>query len=61
MLDVVLGTVDRECLEGYDMRPERQLWWDCGMEWVQKISERGLDVPVHPRFKVDEAVEGRTA
>ena len=32
MLDVALGTVDREDLEEVELVAERQLWWSCGIE-----------------------------
>ena len=34
MLDLVLGTIDREFLGGSNLVPERQLWWDCGVDWI---------------------------
>ncbi|KAH6666825.1 hypothetical protein B0J14DRAFT_188983 [Halenospora varia] len=59
MLDIILGTVDREHLEKEFMKPERQLWWDRGIGWVQELSCHGVgSVPIHPSFKVDKvAVE----
>ena len=59
MLDVVLGSVDREDLEREALRPERQLWWDLGTPWVQKLSLEGVShLPKHPDYKVDEVVDG---
>ncbi|KAF2232326.1 hypothetical protein EV356DRAFT_256508 [Viridothelium virens] len=55
LFDVVLGTLDREDLERSEMRPERQLWWEKGIEWVQKLSD-GLNVPKHKGFRVNEVV-----
>ncbi|MCJ1453996.1 hypothetical protein MMC28_004346 [Mycoblastus sanguinarius] len=57
MLDVVLGTVDREYLEHEWMVPERMMWWDCGIDWIQKFSSDGAHVPKHPTHKIDEVVE----
>lgn len=58
MLDVVLGTADRECLENNDLSPERHLWWDCGTEWVQKFSVEGAGkLPIHPVYKINEFVD----
>ena len=58
MLDVLLGTIDREDLEGHQLSPERQLWWDCGIEWVRRLSKEGMgkEVPRHPTYKPDEFV-----
>ena len=59
MLDIVLGTIDREDLEGEAMAPERHLWWDCGFEWVQKFSRKGSGgLPVHGTYMVNELKEG---
>ena len=55
MLDIVLGTVDREDLELDSLVPERQLWWDKGISWVQKFSESGaMTLPKHPLYKINE-------
>ena len=55
MLDIVLGTVDREDLERDSLAPERQLWWDRGIHWVQNFSESGaVALPKHPNYKINE-------
>ncbi|EPE27056.1 Mss4-like protein [Glarea lozoyensis ATCC 20868] len=60
MLDIVLGTVDREDLSGEALKPERQLWWDCGIEWIKDMSVQGVgEVPRHPDYKVDVVDEGK--
>ena len=57
MLDVVLGTVDREFLEGDNLVPERQLWWDCGVDWIQRLTIKGASHLVkHPSYEVGNVV-----
>lgn len=57
MLDVVLGSVDKECLDDESLVPERQLWWDYGVEWVKGLTSDGVGgLPKHPSYKVDEFV-----
>ncbi len=57
MLDLVLGSVDREDLETEALAPERHLWWDCGIPWVQEMSKGYRDLVKHPIFKVNEVVK----
>ena len=57
IFDVVLGTLDREDLEREWMAPDRHCWWDCGIKWVQELSNGGRVLPAHPRSRVDEFVE----
>ncbi len=58
MLDVVLGTVGREHLEGHHLAPERQLWWDCGVDWIRQLSNEGVGHLVkHPSYDVGEVVQ----
>jgi hypothetical protein len=53
-LDFVLGSVDRVCLEGNALRPERQLWWDYGIEWVKEMTVKGVgELPRRPDYKVN--------
>jgi hypothetical protein len=53
MLDVVMGTIDREDLELDAMIPERGLWLDCGIGWVKRLAREGLgDIPQHPLANV---------
>ena len=57
MLDVVLGTVDREFLEGSNLAPERQLWWDCGIDWIQRLATEGAGHLVkHPSYEVGDVI-----
>ena len=57
IFDVVLGTFDREDLQKDWLKPDRQLWWDYGIEWVQKMTSGGLSIPRHPTSKPNEFVE----
>ncbi|TEY84008.1 hypothetical protein BOTCAL_0023g00290 [Botryotinia calthae] len=53
MLDVVMGTIDREDLESDAMIPERALWVDHGIGWVKKLAREGLGtIPQHSRTDV---------
>lgn len=57
MLDLWLGTIDREDLDDARMRPERQLWCAKGIGWIRDFARRGGDgVPMHPTTKLDELV-----
>ena len=58
VIDIVLGTVDREDLEGEWMRPERHMWWTKGIGWVKELvgGAGGCDLPRHPRYMVNESV-----
>ena len=58
MLDMVHGTIDRDCLQTEALAPERQLWWDYGVNWVQKLSAGGVDsLPKHPNYKMNELID----
>lgn len=58
MLDVALGTIDRDYLDSESLSPERQLWWDCGVQWVKDLSSAGVgSLPKHPSYKVDELIK----
>ena len=58
MIDIVLGTIDREYLEGYQLSPERQLEWDFGIDWIQKLSIEGQGhLPKYHDYKLDEEVK----
>ena len=58
MLDIVLGTVDRQDLDTDALAPERQLWWDCGIDWIRRLTSDGSgNLPRHPIYKVNEVVE----
>ena len=58
MLDIVLGTVDREDSEGDTLVPERQLRWACGIGWVRRIVSEGVGWLLrHPGWRVDEFID----
>lgn len=58
MLDIVLGTVDREDLEKDGLAPERELWWAKGIPWVQRLSGGGSGgIPRHPLSNINVEVE----
>ncbi|KAL8662035.1 MAG: hypothetical protein Q9202_005089 [Teloschistes flavicans] len=57
MFDVLLGTVDRESLQTEDLRPERHLWWSCGIDWVQELTSGGQRIPRHPKGRLNEFVD----
>lgn len=57
MLDVALGTVDQEQLAKGELAPERQLWWDCGIDWIKEMTVGGMgQLPRHPTYKAKEVV-----
>ena len=57
MLDVVLGTIDREDLDSEAMAPERHLWWDFGMGWAKRLTKQGMgSLPRHKNYRVNELV-----
>lgn len=58
MLDIWLGTVDREDLEGEQLVPERQLWCDKGVNWIRKFATAGAGgIPEHPLSKINVVVD----
>ena len=60
MLDIWLGSVDREDLENEYMKPERQLWCDKGIPWIRDFARRAGDgIPEHPTTKINEIIEMR--
>ena len=57
MLDILLGTVDREDLDGKALQPERHVWWDCGINWVKDLATKGAEsLPIHGTSNVREDV-----
>lgn len=57
MLDIVLGTADREDLDSKALQPERQLWWDYGIGWIKDMTVQGFSsLPKHPDYRVNEIV-----
>ena len=59
MLDVYLGTVDREDLDKYVLRPDRHVWWDHGIEWVRELYKSGAQggLPKHAITNLREVVQ----
>lgn len=57
MLDIWLGTVDRQDLEKGYMKPERMLWCEKGVPWVRELARNGAGgIPEHPLTKIDKVV-----
>lgn len=55
MLDLWLGTVDREDLDDGDkMAPERQLWCDMEVGWIRRFERSGIIE--HPLWGIDQVV-----
>ena len=55
MLDIVLGTVDREDLEKEWFVPERMMWSSFGINWVKRLAREGAGgTPEHPFWKINE-------
>ena len=54
MLDILLGTVDREYLDSGALKPQRHMWWSKGVDWIKDFTRAGAsDLPIHPESKVD--------
>ena len=57
MLDIWLGTVDREDLEQGYMRPERMMWCEKGVPWIRELARSGAGgIPEHPLTKIDQVI-----
>ena len=57
MLDILMGTIDREDLENPDLRPERHVWWEKGIEWVKTLfSDGDGGMPKHPLARLTDVV-----
>ena len=55
MLDILMGTVDREDLEKDELRPERHVWWEKGIGWVKALfSEGNGEMPKHPLARLTD-------
>lgn len=58
MLDILLGTVDRNDLDTGWLEPERHLWWDFGVDWIRNFASSGAGgLEKHPTYKVNELVQ----
>lgn len=63
MMDITLGSLDRESLEQPGVRPDRHFWYKYGIDWVQKIVTdgdttvgQGKALPKHPECSRFESV-----
>jgi hypothetical protein len=57
LMDITLGSVDREYLEKEALVPERHLWWDYGVDWIRKLGTEGYgELPIHADYRVGETV-----
>jgi hypothetical protein len=41
MVNILLGTVDREDSEKGCLGPQRELWWDMRIPWVRELVREG--------------------
>jgi hypothetical protein len=41
LVDVAVGTLDRECLEMEGLRAERHGWWGDGVDWIKRMVWEG--------------------
>lgn len=61
MIDIPLGTLDREYLAKDWFSPERHLWWDCGIPWVHEFVTGGAaNLPKHPLSNMNDNVQEGT-
>ncbi|KAL9610189.1 MAG: hypothetical protein Q9167_005093 [Letrouitia subvulpina] len=57
MLDILMGTVDKECLEKEELKPDRHVWWGKGIGWVKSLfDEDGREIPKHPLARLTDRV-----
>ncbi|KXX75977.1 hypothetical protein MMYC01_206834 [Madurella mycetomatis] len=57
IVDVAVGTLDRESIER--VRPDRHGWWEDGVGWVKRLVSEGDGVLIkHPSGRVSERVGG---
>jgi hypothetical protein len=59
MVDILLGTIDKEDLENDWWKPEREIWWDMGIPWIRDLMRDGTikeDMPRHPLWKMNHHV-----
>ncbi|KAJ9628830.1 hypothetical protein H2203_002733 [Taxawa tesnikishii (nom. ined.)] len=60
MMDIWLGTVDREHLEQEWIKPERIFWCDYKIQWISDLARDGAGgLPEHPEWKINEVDEVR--
>jgi hypothetical protein len=62
MIDIVMGSLDKESLETEGLRPDRHFYWDHGVSWVKSIVEGGdsafdgQKMPRHPEGSREHSV-----
>jgi hypothetical protein len=57
MIDIWLGTVDREDLDKDYMVPERMVWCHYGVPWIRQFAHDGSGgIPEHPLTKIDKSM-----
>lgn len=62
-IDFRLGTVDKEDLEMDWMVPDRHLWWERGIKWIQSVVVGAAEggglggLPKHRDWRCDEVVD----
>jgi hypothetical protein len=57
MLDITLGSVERSHLDAHSLIPERQLWWDYGIDWIRRLATEGYGgLPIHPDYRLADKV-----
>lgn len=55
MLDIWLGTVDREDLQHEYMKPERVVWCHCNIPCIRELTRSGAGgVPEHTLTSIDK-------
>lgn len=54
LFDLLLGTVDKEHLEEDWMAPDRHCWVECGINWIQELTNGRPEMSRHPTFKLNE-------
>ena len=58
MLDIMLGSMDREDLKDEYMAPERQFFWNSGITWVKELINQGnTSIIKHPSFNPSETAD----
>lgn len=48
IIDVLIGSVDKDDLERYELKPERHVFWQHGVGWIQDLFAGDGDLPRHP-------------
>lgn len=64
MVDIVLGSLDRESLKQPGVRPDRHFYWDSGVDWIKRLvsegdvslNENGEALPRHPDSRMKQVL-----